>query len=253
VLKRIIPILLLRDGRCVKGVQFSQNFRDTGNPVSAAKVYDAQKADELIFLDVNTKKEGTKLLYEIITEVAEQCFMPITVGGGIRTLEQVRTLFRVGADKISLNTGAVRTPRLVADASKYYGSQSIVVSIDVKKNGDSYEVYTENATKKTGMKPCFWAKEAVRLGAGELLITSIDREGTMKGYDLKLMSELTKKVNVPVIANGGCGKLHHLKEVFLNAEVQAVAVSSMFHFTDQSTIKARSYLKVEGIDVRPII
>lgn len=246
--KRIIPILLLKDGRCVKGVQFSRNFRDTGDPIYAARVYDSQKADELIFLDIGNNKT---LLFNTIKQVAEQCFMPLTIGGGISCIQDVKHLFRIGADKVSINTNAVLNPKLITKCAKIFGSQSIVVSIDAKKQDNGkYLVYIKSSKQETNLDAIEWAKTAEKLGAGELLITAIDHEGTMKGYDLELLSKIKNAVNIPIIINGGCGKLHHIKEAFLHCDVSAVGISSMFHFTDQSTIKARSYLNVEGFNVR---
>ncbi|MFA6530275.1 MAG: glycosyl amidation-associated protein WbuZ [Candidatus Micrarchaeia archaeon] len=248
---RIVPILLLRKGRCVKGVNF-ENYRDTGNPIKAAKVYDSQKADELIFLDITASGEDRPIFFETISKVAEQCFMPFTAGGGIRTLTDIRKLVELGSDKVSINTGAIEKPDLITAASQDFGSQCVVVSIDAKKTQDGkYEVYSHSGKTPTGLDPTAWAKEAEKLGAGEILLTSIDKEGTRTGYDLELIRKVSDAVDIPVIANGGVGNLQHLVDGVVKGHASAVALASMFHFTDQSTIKARAYMKEAGLNVRP--
>ncbi len=247
---RIIPVLLLQNNRCVKGVQFT-HFRDTGNPVTAARVYDSQKADELVFLDIEATSQERTISYDIAAQVAEQCFMPFTVGGGIKSVEQIRKFLEVGADKIALNTTAIERPALIREAAEQFGSQCVVVSIDVRKKNDGYEVFTRSGKKETGRDPLEWAQEAQELGAGEILLTSIDREGTRTGYDIELTKTIADALKIPVIANGGVGTLEHLLEGIQKGHASAVALSSMFHFTDQSTIKARAYLHDAGINVRP--
>ena len=234
--KRLIPALLLLEGRCVKGKNFG-DFRDTGNPLTAARVYDAQGADELIFLDITASAQGRAATLEIVSEVAEQCFMPLCVGGGVRDVSDIRTLLEAGADKVSVNTGAVERPELITEGARRFGNQCIVLSIDARRHSDGrYEVFTYAGTKATGLDPVEWAAQAVELGAGEILITSIDREGTMEGYDLELTRAVADAVSVPVIAHGGCGTLEHLVEAIEVGGADAVSCASMLHFTDQSVI-----------------
>ncbi|MBL8013216.1 MAG: imidazole glycerol phosphate synthase subunit HisF [Candidatus Omnitrophica bacterium] len=247
---RIIPILLLKNGRCVKGKQFG-NFRDTGAPVSAAKVYDAQRVDELVFLDILASKEERDILLPIVTETAQECFMPLTVGGGIKTIEDMKVLFAAGADKICINTAAVENPQLILEASQYFGRANIVVAIDYRENSDGLrEVYTHAGTRTTGLNALAWCRTVDGLGAGEIILTSIDREGSMSGYDLEFIRQVTQLVSVPVIAHGGAGTLAHLKEGVTVGGASGVAAASIFHFTDQSPIKARAYLKDNQVNVR---
>lgn len=247
---RIIPILLLRNGRCVKGKQFS-NFRDTGAPVSAAKVYDAQRVDELVFLDILASKEERDILLPIVTETAQECFMPLTVGGGIKTVEDMKILFAAGADKVCINTAAVENPQLIREASQYFGRANIVVAIDYRQSSDgSRKVYTHAGTKATGLDPLEWIKRVDEFGAGEVILTSIDREGSMSGYDLEFIKQATQVAGIPVIAHGGAGTLAHLKEGVTIGGASGVAAASIFHFTDQSPIKARAYLKDNHVNVR---
>ncbi|HEY8582540.1 MAG TPA: imidazole glycerol phosphate synthase cyclase subunit [Capillimicrobium sp.] len=249
--KRLIPSLLLREGRCVKGRQFGvDGFRDTGNPVTAARVYDAQGADELIFLDITASAEARATTIDVVHHVAEEVFMPLCVGGGIRTLDDIRALLQAGADKVSLNTGALERPQLVEEAARRFGNQAIVLSIDVRRVDGRPEVFGFAGTRPTGRDPVDWAREAVDLGAGEILITSVDREGTMSGYDVELTRSVADAVTVPVIAHGGCGTLQHLVEGIDEGHADAVSCASMLHFTDQSLIKARAHMKTYGVDVR---
>lgn len=247
--KRLIPSLLLLDGRCVKGRNF-RDFRDTGNPLTAARVYDAQGADELIFLDITATSRGRATTLEIVREVAGECFMPLCVGGGVRSLDDFRALLHAGADKVSVNTAAVERPELIREAAHRFGNQCVVLSIDVRGSEGDWEVWTRAGTQPTALEPVEWARRAVELGAGELLLTSIDREGTMRGYDLELLRRVVDAVDVPVIAHGGCGTLEHLVEAIRDAQADAVACASMLHFTDQSVIKARAHMKTYGVDVR---
>ena len=247
---RIIPILLLKNGRCVKGKQF-KDFRDTGHPVSAAKVYDAQRVDELVFLDIMASREGRDTLLHIVTETAEECFMPLTVGGGIKNIEDMKVLFAAGADKVSINTAAVENPDLIKQASQHFGKANVVVAIDYKVNSSgNREVYTHAGTTPTGLDAFEWAKRAESLGAGEIILTSIDREGTMTGYDLDFIRKVCETLEIPVIAHGGAGTLAHLKEGIEEAKASGVAAASIFHFTDQSPIKARWYLNYNHVNVR---
>jgi len=247
---RLIPSLLLHEGRCVKGVRFG-SFRDTGNPVTAAKIYDAQGADELLFLDITASTQKRDILFDIVARTAEACFMPLCVGGGIRSIEDIRKLLLVGADKVSINTAAVVKPQFINESAEVFGNQCIVVAMDVKKNEEGeYEVFTNCGTKSSGLKPVEWAKQAVEFGAGELLVTSIDREGTREGYDLDLIRKVADSVEVPVIASGGAGSLQDLVDGIVKGHASAVSAASIFHFTDQSIIKARTFMKESGLDVR---
>lgn len=242
--------MLLKHGRCVKGKQFL-NYRDTGLPVTAAKIYDAQRVDELVFLDILASIEDRDLLLNIVTETAEQCFMPLTVGGGMRTIEDLKTAFNAGADKVCINSAAIENPAFITEASKFFGSANIVVSIDYKFGPcNKRQVYSHGGRKPTYLDPFDWSIEVERLGAGEIILTSIDREGTMSGYDCDFIGKVAGALDIPVIAHGGAGTLEHLKEVLLKSKVSGVAAASIFHFTDQSPIKARYYLRDAGLNVR---
>lgn len=248
--RRIIPKLLLKDGRNVKGTKF-EGLRDTGSPVTNARIYDAQGADELLFLDITASKDERTILYDIIARTAEEVFMPFCVGGGVRSEDDVKELLRAGADKVSINTAAVENPGLVAAGARKFGTQCIVVSIDYKTNAYGRpEVFTHGGMTPTGLDPVDHAVRMAEAGAGELLVTSIDRDGTMAGYDVDLLRRITHAVRVPVIASGGAGTLQHLVDAVQQADVSAVSIGSLFHFTDQSPIKARAFMKVAGVDVR---
>lgn len=247
--KRIIPILLLKNGRCVKGRQF-KDYRDTGSPVTAAKIYDAQRVDELVFLDILASQEQRDVFLDIITQVAEVCFMPLTVGGGIKSIDDIKILLAAGADKVSINTAGIENPDFIREAAAYFGSANIVVSIDYKFDGTKREVFSHGARKPAGLDPFEWAKKAEALGAGEIILTSIDREGMMSGYDLDFIRQVSDALHIPVIAHGGAGTLQHLKEGITAGKAEGIAAASIFHFTDQSPIKARLSLKDAGIDVR---
>jgi len=250
--QRLIPSLLLKQGRCVKTIKFG-TIRDVGNPVTAVRVYDAQGADELIFLDITASSEGRDTLFDIVAQTAEQCFMPLTVGGGVRSLGDIRQLLRAGADKVSINTAAVENPQFIKEAADSFGSQCIVVSIDARQMAPKgYEVFTYRATKPTGLDPVEWARRAVDCGAGEIFITAVDRDGTMEGYDLGLVRSVAAAVTVPVVASGGCGTLQHLVDGIRIGHASAVSAASLFHFTDQSVIKAKTFMQVAGLDVRPV-
>lgn len=247
---RIIPTLLLKDGRMIKTIQFD-SFRDVGDPITAARVYDAQRADELLFLDISASTDGRAILFDIVKEVSAECFMPLGVGGGIRTIEDMRRLLVNGADKVIINTAAIEDPNLITAAAERFGSSTIVVSIDTrKKNEGGYEVYSRRGTVATGLDPVVWAKKAAELGAGEIMIMSIEQEGTMKGLDLDLVQTVCSAVSVPVIASGGVGHLSDFEQAFA-AGASAVAAGSIFHFTDQSPIMTRSYLYNNGVAIRP--
>lgn len=247
---RIIPVLLLKNGRCIKGRQF-KNYRDTGAPITAAKIYDAQRVDELVFLDIMASLEERDVLLHIVTQTARVCFMPLTVGGGVRSIEDIKILLAAGADRVSINAAAVESPNFIYEASKYFGSANIVLSIDYKLNREGKrEVYTHGGTKPTGLDALEWAKKAAALGAGEIILTSIDREGTMTGYDLDFIRVVSDALTIPVIAHGGAGTLEHLKEGITIGKASGIAAASIFHFTDQSPIKARLYLKDKKVNVR---
>lgn len=246
---RIICKLLLREGRNVKGVKFEE-LRDTGNPVTNARIYDHQGADELLFLDIMASTQTRPLLYDIIAKTAEEVFMPFCVGGGVRTVDDVRSLLLAGADKVSINTCAVDSPDLVSEGARRFGAQCIVVSIDFRRNGDRAEVYTHGGRVATGRQVLDHARRMADLGAGEILLTSIDQDGTMGGYDLEVTKDVADAVDIPVIASGGAGTLQHLADAVELAHASAVAVGSLFHFTDQSPIKARSFLWNAGVHVR---
>ena len=251
--KRIIPSLLLKEGRCVKGVKFADH-RDVGNPVTAAKVYDAQGADELLFLDITASREKRETLFHVVEETAENCFMPLTVGGGIKTLEDIRCLLLAGADKVLINTAALTDPELIREGAGQFGDQCIVVGIDFVrgKNGQA-EVISHARAPIPQKDPARWARQVTELGAGEIVLTSFDREGTREGYDLEITKGVVDAVSVPVIAAGGAGSLQHLADAFQTANVSAVSAGSIFHFTDQSVIKARAFLKTAGVNVRPYL
>lgn len=249
--RRLIPTLLLYQGRCVKGVRFS-NFQDVGNPVTAARVYDAQGADELVFLDISATSEERETLLDIVSRTAEECFMPLSVGGGVRSIADVRALLRAGADKVVLNTAAVEDPDLVARIADVFGSQCAVVSIDARETdgADKYEVHTHAGRQPTGIDAIEHAQNMERLGAGEILVTAIDREGTRSGLDLVLTRRVAEAVRIPVIAHGGVGTLQHIVDGVRLGGASAIAAGTIFHFTDQSVIKARAFMRQAGLDVR---
>lgn len=247
---RLIPTLLLKDGRMIKTKQFDV-FRDVGNPTTVAKVYDAQKADELIFLDISATDEQRNTLQSIISAVAEECFMPLTVGGGIRTIAQACELLQHGADKVAINTAAVEEPELIADVANKFGISTVVVSIDYKKNAQGVsEVFTHRGRQPTGLDPVAWAKEAEKRGAGEILLTSIDHEGMMNGYDIETIRRVSDSVGIPVIAHGGAGTVDDFVHGIIDGHASAVAAASIFHFTDQTIFKGHTYMRQAGLSVR---
>lgn len=247
--KRIIPCLDVKEGRVVKGVNFV-NLVDAGDPVENAKVYDEELADELVFLDITASYEKRFIMIDVVKKVAEEVFMPFTVGGGIRTLEDIRALLVAGADKVSINTAAVKNPELVREAAKAFGSQCIVVAIDAKRKGKSWEVYIHGGRTPTGIDAVEWAKKVEELGAGEILLTSMDRDGTKMGYDLELTRTISEAVSIPVIASGGAGNLEHLYEGIAIGKADAVLAASIFHFREYSIKEAKEYLRERGIPVR---
>ena len=248
--KRIIPCLDVKDGRVVKGVNFV-NLRDAGDPVDNAKVYNDEGADELVFLDITASYEARKTMVDVVSRVAEQVFMPFTVGGGISTNEDIRSLLNAGCDKVSINTAAVQRPSFVKEASERFGTQCIVVAIDARRKPDgSWEVFVKGGRDATGYDDVEWAKEVEGLGAGEILLTSMDRDGTKDGFDIELTRAISGAVNIPVIASGGCGNLEHFGEVFRETGADAALAASVFHFREFSVGEVKEYLKKNGVIVR---
>lgn len=249
--RRIIPCLDVTAGRVVKGVRF-QELRDAGDPVDCAKAYDAQGADELVFLDITASSDNRGILHDVVRATAEQCFMPLTVGGGLRSVEDIRAMLNAGADKVSLNTAAIQDPALIRDSSRRFGNQCIVVAIDAKREpgGKSWRVYTHGGRNPTELDAVTWARQAVALGAGEILLTSMDRDGTQAGYDLELTRAVSDAVEVPVIASGGAGSLHHLAEVLDQGGASAVLAASIFHFGTFTIPQAKRYLASRQVPVR---
>ena len=251
---RVIPCLDVKDGRVVKGVNFV-DLRDAGDPVQCATAYDAAGADELCFLDITASHEDRDTIFDVVQETAERCFMPLTVGGGVRTVEDVRKLLEAGADKVSINTAAVSDRNFVAEASEKFGAQCIVVAIDAKKtSGDGeplrWEIFTHGGRKPTGLDAIDFAKEVVALGAGEILLTSMDRDGTREGFDLPLTRAISDAVSVPVIASGGVGSLDHLVDGVTKGGASAVLAASIFHFGDYSIGEAKRHMAANGVSVR---
>jgi len=248
--KRIIPCLDVTAGRVVKGVNF-QELRDAGDPVEIARRYDEQGADELTFLDITASSDERDIILHVIESVAEQVFIPLTVGGGVRAVDDVRRLLNAGADKISMNTAAVQSPQLVADASARYGAQCIVVAIDAKAVAPGrWEVFTHGGRRPTGRDVIEWAREVERLGAGEILLTSMDRDGTRQGFDLALTRAVSDAVSIPVIASGGVGNLQHLAEGVTQGRADAVLAASIFHFGEHTVREAKLLMAAQGIPVR---
>lgn len=247
---RIIPTLLFKDVGLVKGIGFD-SWRRVGTAMQTIKVYNMRQVDELIFVDITATKDHREPDYATVDELADECFMPMTVGGGVNTIEQAQRLLHVGADKIAVNTAAVENPVLIEQIAHRLGAQCAVVSIDARRHPDgSYEVFTHAGTKPTGRNPVELAKEMESRGAGEILITSIDRDGTMTGYDIELTRAVADAVNVPIIASGGAGSYEHMAEVLREANVAAVAAASIFHFTQQTPLEAKQYLQSQGFPVR---
>jgi cyclase len=247
--KRIIPCLDVKAGRVVKGVNFVA-LRDAGDPVEAARFYDREGADELCFLDITASHENREIIVDVVSRTAEEVFMPLTVGGGINRLEDIRKLLRAGADKVSINTGAVARPDFVREAAETFGSQCIVVAIDAKRAAAGWEVFTHGGRKGTGLDACSWAEKMVRFGAGEILLTSMDRDGTKQGYDLELTREIAERVTVPVIASGGVGTLEHIYQGLTVGKASAALAASIFHYREYSIGACKSYLRERGVPVR---
>ena len=247
--KRIIPCLDVDKGRVVKGVKF-QNLRDAGDPVEVAKSYEEQSADELVFLDITASAEERKIMIEVVQRVAETIFIPFTVGGGVSSLEDIRRLLSAGADKVSINTAAVKNPQLIYESAKRFGSQCIVVAIDAKRSERGWEVYIHGGRTPTGLDAVEWAKRVEGLGAGEILLTSMDADGTKKGYDIELCRAVASAVSIPVIASGGAGTMEHFYEVFTKTNVDAALAATLFHFKEVSIPGLKAYLKNKGVHVR---
>lgn len=248
--KRIIPCLDIHHGRVVKGVNFV-NLADAGDPVELAKFYNQEGADEIVFLDISASNEGRKTMVDVIARAAEQVFIPLTVGGGIRELEDFRVLLNAGADKISINSAAFKNPDLIKQAAVKFGSQCVVLAIDAKKNADNgYDVYLNGGRLNTGTDAIEWAKKGASLGAGELLVTSMDADGTKNGYDLELLKRITDAVKIPVIASGGAGEMIHFKKALKDANCDAVLAASLFHYGIMKINDVKQYLYKEGIPVR---
>ncbi len=249
--KRIIPCLDVNAGRVVKGVNFVA-LRDAGDPVEIARRYDQQGADEVTFLDITASSDARDLILPMIEAVADQVFIPLTVGGGVRTVEDVRRLLNAGADKISINTAAIQQPRLIQDCSEKFGAQCIVVAIDAKRVDQRWEVFTHGGRNPTGLDAIDWAQKVAALGAGEILLTSMDRDGTRQGFDLALTKAVSRAVSIPVIASGGVGSLEHLLEGVTEGEADAVLAASIFHFGEHTIGEAKQYLADRGVCVRGV-
>ncbi|MCS7171399.1 MAG: imidazole glycerol phosphate synthase subunit HisF [Aquificaceae bacterium] len=247
--KRIIPCLDVDKGRVVKGVRFL-NLADAGDPVEVAKVYEGQGADELVFLDITASAEDRKITLEVVRHVAEEVFMPFTVGGGVSNLDDIRRLLEAGADKVSINTSAVKNPQLIYEGAKRFGSQCIVVAIDAKAKDYGWEVYIHGGRTATGLDAVEWARRVEGLGAGEILLTSMDKDGTKSGYDLRLTRSVAEAVNVPVIASGGAGTMEHFYEGFIEGKADACLAASLFHFREVSIPELKAYLASRNVPVR---
>ena len=246
---RIIPTLLYKDESLVKGTSFD-SWRRVGGAMQSIKVYNMREVDELIFVDIRATQESRSPDFVTVDDLADECFMPLTVGGGVRTIEDVHRLLRVGADKVSVGTAAVERPELIGEIARRFGSQCVVVSIDVRRHGATLEVYSHSGTRATGVDPITVARRAEELGAGEVLLTSIDRDGTMTGYDIALVRAVSDAVSIPVIASGGAGSYEHMMRAICDGHASAVAAGAMFHFTQQTPLEAKQFLAAHGIPVR---
>ena len=246
---RIIPCLDVKNGRVVKGINFV-DLKDAGDPVEQAKVYSDGGADEICFLDITASNENRETIYDVVERTSKKCFVPLTVGGGVRSVEDINKLLNCGADKVSINTAAVENPRVIVESSKKFGSQCIVVAIDAKKKNDKWEIFTHGGRNNSGINALEFAKKMENSGAGELLVTSMDRDGTQVGYDNELMSNITALVNIPVIASGGVGNLDHLVDGIKLGNASAVLAASIFHYGKHSVKEAKEYLASKGIPVR---
>lgn len=248
---RIIPCLDVDGGRVVKGVKF-QNLRDAGDPVELAARYDAEGADEIVFYDITASSNARETMVDVVARTAEQLFIPLTVGGGVRSLEDARRLLRVGADKVSVNTAAVARPELISELSEEFGAQCVVVGIDVRQSPGGYEVYSHGGRKPSGLSAISWAVECERLGAGEIVLNSMDRDGTRDGFELELTRQVVDVCNLPVVASGGVGRLEHLVDGALVGGADAVLAASIFHFGEVTVAQAKAHLAAAGVTVRPV-
>lgn len=246
---RIIPCLDITEGRVVKGIKFI-NIRDAGDPVAWARKYDREEADELIFLDITATSDNRETLIDVVEKVSDEIFIPFTVGGGIRSVGDIGKILKAGADKISINTSAVKNPELIREGAQNFGSQCIVVAVDVKREADGFRVYIKGGRERTEIDAIRWCGQAEELGAGELLVTSMDKDGTKDGYDLELLGKITSIVNIPVIASGGCGKLSHLYDAIVEGGASAVLAASIFHYGEFTIPETKRYLKSRGIALR---
>ena len=247
--KRIIPCLDIKNGRVVKGINFI-NLVDAGDPSEQAKFYSENGADEICFLDITASNENRDTIYNVVEKTSKKCFVPLTVGGGVRSVDDINKLLNCGADKVSINTAAVQNSDVVVESSKMFGSQCIVVAIDAKKNGNKWQIFTHGGKNSTGIDAIEFAKKMEESGAGELLVTSMDRDGTQIGYDIELMSKISTKINIPVIASGGVGNLDHLVDGIKLGKANAVLAASIFHYGKYSVKQAKEYLDSKGIPVR---
>ncbi|MDP7624673.1 MAG: imidazole glycerol phosphate synthase subunit HisF [Rhodospirillales bacterium] len=246
---RIIPCLDVDKGRVVKGVNFV-DLVDAGDPVEQAKVYDAAGADELTFLDITASHEDRETIFDVVAQTAEQCFMPVTVGGGVRTVDDIRKLLLAGADKVSINSAAIANPEFVREAAFKFGSQCIVVAVDAKKMGDHFEIFTHGGRKETGIEAIGWAERMAEYGAGEILLTSMDRDGTKSGFDIPLTRAIADAISIPVIASGGVGTLDHMVEGVTEGHASAVLAASIFHFGTYSIQETKTHMQAAGVPVR---
>lgn len=247
--KRVIPCLDVTGGRVVKGTNFVA-LRDAGDPVELAIAYDQQGADELVFLDITASSDDRAPLLEVIARTAERCFMPLTVGGGVRSVADMRAMLLAGADKVSLNTAALARPELISECAQAFGTQCVVIAIDAKRSGEGWNVYSHGGRRDTGRDAEAWAREVESRGAGEILLTSMDADGTKAGYDLALTDRVGRAVRLPIIASGGAGSLEHLAEVLLRSQAGAVLAASIFHFGQHTVAEVKQFLRAQGIDVR---
>ncbi|KRO64434.1 MAG: imidazole glycerol phosphate synthase subunit HisF [Pelagibacteraceae bacterium BACL5 MAG-120820-bin39] len=246
---RIIPCLDVKNGRVVKGINFV-DLKDAGDPVEQAKIYSDGGADEICFLDITASNENRDTIYDVVERTSKKCFVPLTVGGGIKNVDDISKLLNCGADKVSINTAAVQNSEVIVESSRKFGSQCIVVAIDAKKNNNKWEIFTHGGRNKTGIDAIEFAKKMEDCGAGELLVTSMDRDGTQIGYDIELMSNISSKINIPIIASGGVGNLDHLVDGIKIGNASAVLAASIFHYGTYSIMQAKEYLDLKGIPVR---
>jgi len=247
--KRIIPCLDVDQGRVVKGIKFV-DIRDAGDPVEMAQLYDEKGADELVFLDITASSDKRNIMVDVVERTGDVVFIPFTVGGGLRNIEDIKAILRAGADKVSLNTSAVQNPDLIKESSRIFGSQCIVLAIDAKKKKNSWEVYTHGGRKPTGIDAVEWAKKAESLGCGEILLTSMDADGTKDGYDLPLTKAISEAVTIPVIASGGAGNAEHIYDALTKGKADAALAASIFHYEEHSIKKVKEYLKSKNVSVR---